>query len=65
MPPSIASMTRKTRAKARAKTNQPPSFAVEVGRALRRSAKDAQKMPRMYGMPFYVRENGKVVANKP
>src|SRR5258708_2379774 len=33
------------------------SFAVGVGRALRRAAKDAQKIARMYGTPLYVWEN--------
>jgi len=51
--------------KTRAKPNQLPSFAVGVGRALRRAAKDAQKTARMYGTPIYVWENGKVVAKKP
>jgi hypothetical protein len=36
-----------------------------VGRALRRAAKDAQKVARMYGTPLYIWENGKVVAKKP
>jgi hypothetical protein len=40
-------------------------FATGVGRALRRAAKDAQKVARMYGTPLYVWENGKVVAKKP
>ena len=51
--------------KTRAKPNQPPSFAVGVGRALRRAAKDAQKTARMYGTPICVWEKGKVVAKKP
>ncbi len=53
------------KAKKRAKTRQPISFAADVGRALRRAAKDAQKTARMYGTPLYVWENGKVVAKMP
>lgn len=41
------------------------SFAESVGRALRRAAKRARKIARMYGTPIYVWENGKVVARKP
>jgi hypothetical protein len=51
--------------KTRAKPTRPPSFAAGVGRALRRAAKDAQKIARMYGTPIYVWEKGKVVAKKP
>jgi hypothetical protein len=51
--------------KARAKPSRPSSFASDVGRALRRAAKDAQKTARMYGTPIYVWEKGKVVAKKP
>lgn len=39
--------------------------AAKVGRALRRAAKDARRRARMYGLPIYVWENGKVVAVKP
>jgi hypothetical protein len=52
------------KAKTRAKPRQ-QSFAAGVGRALRRAAKDAQKIARMYGTPLYVWEKGKVVARKP
>jgi hypothetical protein len=41
-----------------------PSFAAAVGRALRRAANDAQNTARMYGMPLYVWENGKVTAKR-
>jgi hypothetical protein len=41
------------------------SFAVRVGRALRRAARDARKTARLYGTPIYVWRNGKVVAEKP
>ena len=44
---------------------KPESFAVGVGRALRRAAKEAQKLARMYNVPLYYWENGKVVARKP
>ena len=53
------------KAKTRTKAKGTPSFATAVGRALRRSAKDAQKTARMYGTPLYVWENGKVVAKRP
>jgi hypothetical protein len=52
-------MTAKTR------TRKTEHFATGVGRALRRAAKDAQKIARMYGTPIYVWENGKIVAKKP
>ena len=44
---------------------KPEHFAVGVGRALRRAAKDAQDLARMYNVPLYYWENGKVVARKP
>jgi hypothetical protein len=47
------------KAKTRTKARGTPSFATAVGRALRRAAKDAQKIARMYGTPVYVWENGK------
>ena len=43
----------------------PEHFATGVGRALRRAAKDAQKIARLYNTPLYYWENGKVVARKP
>lgn len=60
-------MKTKNRAKARdrMKSRRPESFAAGVGRALRRAAKDARKIARIYGTPIYVWENGKVVAKKP
>jgi GGDEF domain-containing protein len=36
-----------------------------VGRALRRSARQARKVARMYGTPVYVVKDGKIVAEKP
>jgi hypothetical protein len=54
-------MSRKTRAK----SARSQSFAVGIGRALRRAAKDARKTARMYGTPLYVWENGRVVAKRP
>ena len=42
-----------------------PTTAAKVERALRRAAKDARRTARMYGVPIYVWENGKVVAIKP
>ena len=41
------------------------SFALDVGKALRRAAKVARKTARAYHTPIYVWENGKVVAKKP
>lgn len=41
------------------------SFAAGVGRGLRRAARTARKVARMYGTPIYVWENGKVVALNP
>jgi hypothetical protein len=41
------------------------SFALAVGRALRRAAKAARKTARMHGTPIYVWKNGKIVAEKP
>ena len=41
------------------------SFALAVGRALRRAAKAARKTARAHGTPIYVWKNGKVVAEKP
>lgn len=49
-------------AKGKAKSN---SFALGVGRALRRAAKGARKTARAYHTPIYVWENEKVVAKKP
>jgi hypothetical protein len=40
-------------------------FSRAVGRSLRRAAKEARKIARMYGTPIYVLRNGKVVAEKP
>ncbi|MBI2999792.1 MAG: hypothetical protein HYY46_15290 [Deltaproteobacteria bacterium] len=41
------------------------TFAMAVGRALRRAAKSARKTARAYGTPIYIWQNGKVVAQKP
>ena len=40
-------------------------FVKGVGEGLRRAARDARKIARMYGTPIYVIENGKIVAKKP
>ena len=53
------------KAKKRSRRVRSQSFAAGVGRALRRAAKDARKIARMYGTPIYVWEDGKVVAKKP
>ena len=41
------------------------SFAVGVGRGMRRAARTAREVARMHGTPIYVWEDGKVVAKKP
>jgi hypothetical protein len=41
------------------------TFAVVVGRALRRAGLAARKTARMHGTPVYYWRNGKVVAEKP
>jgi hypothetical protein len=41
------------------------ALAKEVGKALRKAAKQARKIARMYKTPIYVERNGKVVALKP
>jgi hypothetical protein len=53
------------KAKAQSKPRRPKDFAEGVGRALRRGAKDARRIARMYGTPVYVWKNGKIVAEKP
>jgi hypothetical protein len=40
-------------------------FSRAVGHSLRRAAKQARKVARMYGTPIYVLKDGKVVAEKP
>lgn len=44
---------------------QPKEFAAKVGRALRRAARVARKVARIYHTPVYVWKDGKVVAEKP
>jgi hypothetical protein len=41
------------------------SFAAGVGRGLRRAARSAREIARMYGTPIYVWRNEKVVALDP
>jgi len=41
------------------------SFAVAVGRALRRAGVTARKTARLYGTPLYVWKDGRIVAEKP
>jgi len=41
------------------------SFALRVGRALRRARLSARKTARMHGTPIYIWRDGKVVAEKP
>lgn len=53
------------KAKPQEKTRHTGDFAEEVGRALRRAAKDARRIARMYGTPVYVWRKGKIVAEKP
>jgi hypothetical protein len=40
-------------------------LAKEVGKALRRAAKQARKTARMHGTPIYYEKNGKIIAAKP
>lgn len=51
--------------KAPLKRKRKSTFAVAVGLALRRAAKEARRVARMHGTPIYVWENGRVVAIKP
>jgi len=51
--------------KPRKQTHKPSTFAILVGRALRRSAKKARQVARMHGTPIYVWKDGKVVAEQP
>jgi hypothetical protein len=44
---------------------KPATFAVLVGRALRRSAKKARQIARMHGTPVWIWKDGKIVAEKP
>ncbi len=41
------------------------TFAIVVGRALKRAGLAARKTARMYGTPVYILRAGKVVAEKP
>jgi hypothetical protein len=41
------------------------TFAVTVGRALRRAGLAARKTARVHGTPVYIWREGKVVAEKP
>lgn len=45
--------------KSKPSKRKPEHFATGVGRALRRVAKDAQKIARMYNTPLYYWENGR------
>jgi hypothetical protein len=47
------------------KPTKQDEFSKAVGRSLRRAAKEARKIARMYGTPIYIIKNGKVVAEKP
>jgi hypothetical protein len=53
-------MTRKEKTKREADV-----FVAEVVRAVRRSARTARQVARMYGTPVYIWKDGKVVAEKP
>jgi len=41
------------------------TFAMAVGRGLRRAAKAARKTARAHGTPIYIWRDGKVIAQKP
>lgn len=45
--------------------SKPSELAKEVGKALRRAAKQARKIAKMHGTPIYYSEGGKVIAAKP
>ena len=51
--------------KAKKATYGEKTFAIGVGRALKRAGLAARKTARMYGTPIYVLRDGKVVAEKP
>lgn len=51
--------------KAKASKPMHDEFSRAVARSLRRAAKEARKIARMYGTPVYVMKNGKLVAEKP
>ena len=51
--------------KAKATKPKHDDFSRAVGRSLRRAAKAACKIARMYGTPIYILKDGKVVAEKP
>jgi len=51
--------------KAKKATYGDKTFAIVVGRALKRAGLAARKTARMYGTPVYVLRAGKVVAEKP
>jgi hypothetical protein len=53
-------MTRKEKTK-----REGDVFVPEVVRAVRRSARTARQVARMYGTPVYIWKDGKVVAEKP
>ena len=50
---------------AKSRRLKPNDFSRAVGRSLRRAAKEARRIARMYGTPIYIVKNGKVVAEKP
>jgi hypothetical protein len=49
----------------RAARTKSKDFATEVGKALRRAAREAHRIARIYGTPIYIWEDGKVVAKEP
>lgn len=51
--------------KAKSGKHETKTFAVTVGRALRRAGLAARKTARAHGTPIYIWQNGKVVAQKP
>jgi hypothetical protein len=44
---------------------KPDEFSKAVGRSLRRAAKEALKIAKIYGTPVYIMKYGKIVAEKP
>lgn len=62
--PTIGEGTMKRAKRSKGKGDS-KTFALAVGRALRRAAKSARKTARAYGTPMYIWQNGRVVAQEP
>ncbi len=51
--------------KQRLQKKKADTFAVAVGKALRRAGRAARKTARLHGTPIYIWRNGRIVAEKP